>query len=79
MEDTRRLLPVVEFDNKDFFVDTDNREFRDVNDADSDRKGAEWKIVLGSWIKSPCGVSNQWLSKHQITGHRFKPWCPEFL
>jgi len=35
MEDTRRLLPVVEFNNKEFFVDIENREFRDVNDADS--------------------------------------------
>lgn len=35
MKDTRRLLPVVEFDNKEFFVDIDNREFRDVNDADN--------------------------------------------
>jgi hypothetical protein len=35
MEDTRRLLPVVEFDNKEFLVDIDNREFKDINDMDS--------------------------------------------
>ena len=35
MKDTWRLLPVVEFDNKEFLVDIDNREFKDVNDADS--------------------------------------------
>lgn len=35
MEDTRRLLPVVEFDNKEFFVDINNRVFKEVNDVNN--------------------------------------------
>lgn len=32
------------------------------------RKGCEWKVVLASWIKSQCGVRNQWLSDQLHTG-----------
>jgi len=32
------------------------------------RKGCEWKVVLACWIKSQCGVSNQWLSDHLHMG-----------
>ncbi len=32
------------------------------------RKGSEWKVVLASWIKSRCGVSNQWLGDHLHMG-----------
>jgi len=56
LEDTRRLLSVLEFDKKEFLVEIDSRQLRDVNDADSainihsrqDRKmvelmqGTEW-------------------------------------
>jgi len=38
-------------------------------DLVEDRKGAVWKIVLASWIKSQCGVSNVWLSDHLHMGH----------
>lgn len=34
-------------------------------------KGAEWKVVLASWIKSQCGVSNQWLSTHLRMGNMY--------
>ncbi len=34
-----------------------------------DLKGAPWKVVLASWIKSQCGVSNRWLSEHLHMGH----------
>ncbi len=40
-------------------------------DIGSDRKGIRWKIVLGSWIKSQCGVNNQWLSDHLNMGNIF--------
>jgi len=38
-------------------------------DLVSDLKGAPWKVVLASWIKSQCGVSNQWLNEHLHVGH----------
>lgn len=38
-------------------------------DLASDPKGAPWKVVLAGWIKSQCGVSNQWLSEHLHMGH----------
>ena len=31
-------------------------------------KCCEWKVVLASWIKSQCGVTNQWLSDHLHMG-----------
>jgi hypothetical protein len=34
----------------------------------TDGKCCEWKVVLASWIKSQCGVSNQWLSDHLHMG-----------
>jgi putative transposase len=40
-------------------------------DIKADRKGERWKIVLGSWIKSQCGVSNQWISDHLNMGNMF--------
>ena len=40
-------------------------------DLQNDRKGSEWKIVLASWIKSQCGVSNQWLSEHLRMGSMY--------
>jgi REP element-mobilizing transposase RayT len=42
---------------------------KDEKDLLSDRKGALWKIVLASWIKVQCGVSNAWLSEHLHMGH----------
>lgn len=38
------------------------------SDLRSDRKGASWKVVLGTWIKSRCGVNNQWISDHLHMG-----------
>ena len=35
MEDTWQLLPVVEFDGTQFFVDVESREFRDMNDPEN--------------------------------------------
>jgi len=37
-------------------------------DLITDGKCCEWKVVLASWIKSQCGVSNQWLSDHLHMG-----------
>ncbi len=37
-------------------------------DIQASRKGCEWKVILASWIKSQCGVSNQWLSEHLLMG-----------
>ena len=34
-----------------------------------DRKLAHWKVVLASWIKLQCGVSNRWLSKNLHMGN----------
>jgi hypothetical protein len=31
--ESARLLPVIEWDGKEFLVDVDNRQFRNVNDA----------------------------------------------
>jgi len=38
-------------------------------DLVSDLKGAPWKVVPASWIKSQCGVSNHWLSEYLHMGH----------
>jgi len=38
-------------------------------DLVSEPKGAPWKVVLAGWVKSQCGVSNQWLSDHLHMGH----------
>jgi len=40
-------------------------------DLENTAKGAEWKVVLASWIKSKCGVSNQWLSTHMYMGSMY--------
>jgi REP element-mobilizing transposase RayT len=40
-----------------------------IEDFLSGPKGAPWKVVLAGWIKSQCGVSNQWLSEHLHMGH----------
>ena len=40
-----------------------------VEDLRNDLKGAVWKVVLASWIKSQCGVSNQWLSEQLHMGN----------
>ena len=37
-------------------------------DIITDGKCCEWKVVLACWIKSQCGVSNQWLSDHLHMG-----------
>ena len=37
-------------------------------DLITDGKCCEWKVVLASWIKSQCAVSNQWLSDHLHMG-----------
>jgi putative transposase len=37
-------------------------------DLITDGKCCEWKVALASWIKSQCGVSNQWLSDHLHMG-----------
>ena len=64
MEDTRRLLPVVEFDNKEFLVDIDNRQFRDVNDADSainmySQRGRVWLLrANGTVMTSDLSLSH---------------------
>jgi len=38
-------------------------------DLAADRKLAPWKVVLASWIKLQCGVSNRWLSEHMAMGN----------
>ena len=35
----------------------------------SDRKLARWKVVLASWIKLQCGVSNRWFSQNLYMGN----------
>lgn len=40
-----------------------------ARDLEDDRKGAVWKVVLASWVKSQCGVGNQWLSEHLFMGN----------
>lgn len=35
----------------------------------SDRKLASWKVVLASWIKLQCGVSNRWFSENLHMGN----------
>jgi putative transposase len=35
----------------------------------ADRKLAPWKVVLASWIKLQCGVSNRWFSEHMAMGN----------
>lgn len=35
----------------------------------SDRKLAHWKVVLASWIKLQCGVSNRWFSENLYMGN----------
>lgn len=35
----------------------------------SERKLASWKVVLASWIKLQCGVSNRWLSENLHMGN----------
>ena len=35
----------------------------------SDRKVAPWKVVLASWIKLQCGVSNRWFSENLHMGN----------
>ena len=42
---------------------------RTERDLTSDRKLAPWKVVLASWIKLQCGVSNRWLSEHMAMGN----------
>ncbi|MEA3224846.1 MAG: transposase [Planctomycetota bacterium] len=37
----------------------------------TDGKCCEWKVVLASWIKSQCGISNQWLSGHLHMGSMY--------
>jgi REP element-mobilizing transposase RayT len=37
-------------------------------DLVSDLKLADWKVVLASWIKLQCGVSNRWLSENLHMG-----------
>jgi len=34
-----------------------------------DRKLAHWKVVLASWIKLQCGVSNRWFSENLHMGN----------
>jgi len=40
-------------------------------DLETTPKGAEWKVVLACWIKSQCGVSNQWLSTRLHMGSMY--------
>ena len=42
-----------------------------ANELRSSAKTAEWKIVLGCWIKSQCGVTNQWLADHLHMGSMY--------
>ncbi len=39
------------------------------SDLHSDRKGAPWKVSLAAWIKSRCGVNNQWISDYLHMGN----------
>lgn len=39
------------------------------SDLHSDRKGAPWKVSLATWIKSRCGINNQWISDHLHMGN----------
>ena len=37
----------------------------------TDRKLAPWKVVLASWIKRQCGVSNRWFSENLHMGNMY--------
>jgi hypothetical protein len=37
----------------------------------SDRKLAQWKVVLASWIRRQCGVSNRWFSENLYMGNLY--------
>lgn len=42
---------------------------KDERELASDRKLAYWKVVLASWIKLQCGVSNRWFSENLHMGN----------
>jgi hypothetical protein len=44
---------------------------REERDLTSDRKVAQWKVVLASWIKLQCGVSNRWFSENLHMGNMY--------
>jgi len=37
-------------------------------DLERDRKLMPWKVVLASWIKEQCGVTNRWFSETMHMG-----------
>ena len=38
-------------------------------DLASDLKLASWKVILASWIKMQCGISNRWFSEELCMGN----------
>jgi hypothetical protein len=42
---------------------------KEERELTSDRKLAHWKVVLASWIKLQCGVSNRWFSENLHMGN----------
>ena len=42
---------------------------KDERELASDRKLSHWKVILASWIKLQCGVSNRWFSENLYMGN----------
>jgi putative transposase len=38
-------------------------------EAKKERKGAEWKLAVGAWLKGQSGVGNEWLARRLNMGH----------